>query len=183
MSVMYATYPRSGNSLMRKYFENLTGIATGSDMVMKHSPNVALQFCGFKGEGLMDSRAWIKKSHYPMKFHFMKGFESEIAVICTRNPRDISPSLFYLCFTVTHVVSFKEKLVDAPMWEFWKNFQRRCTESWHTWHNYWVDMAKSTNKPIYFFRFEDVLANPRKELRNLMQFVLGVESIEGTVME
>jgi hypothetical protein len=122
MSVMYATYPRSGNSLMRKYFENLTGIATGSDMVMKHSPNVALQFCGFKGEGLMDNRAWIKKSHYPIKFHFMKGFESEIAVICTRNPLDCSPSLFYLCFTLTHVVSFKEKLIDAPMWEFWEKF-------------------------------------------------------------
>jgi len=41
-SVMYATYPRSGNSLMRKYFENVTGVATGSDMVLKHSPNVAL---------------------------------------------------------------------------------------------------------------------------------------------
>jgi hypothetical protein len=39
---MYATYPRSGNSLMRKYFENCTGIATGSDMVLKHGPNVAL---------------------------------------------------------------------------------------------------------------------------------------------
>lgn len=41
-SVAYTTYPRSGNSLMRKYFESLTGIATGSDMVMKHSPNIAL---------------------------------------------------------------------------------------------------------------------------------------------
>lgn len=41
-SVVYATYPRSGNSLMRKYFETITGIATGSDMAMKHTPNVAL---------------------------------------------------------------------------------------------------------------------------------------------
>jgi hypothetical protein len=64
-SVAYLTYPRSGNSLMRKYFENLTGVATGSDMVMKFQPNIALQFCGFKGEGIHDNRAWIKKSHYP----------------------------------------------------------------------------------------------------------------------
>ena len=42
MRVVYATYPRSGNSLMRKYFENVTGTATGSDMVIKHSPNLAL---------------------------------------------------------------------------------------------------------------------------------------------
>ena len=31
MKVVYATYPRSGNSLMRKVFENVTGTATGSD--------------------------------------------------------------------------------------------------------------------------------------------------------
>ena len=67
---MYATYPRSGNSLMRKYFENVTGVATGSDMVLKHSPNVALYACGFKGEGIIDDTCWIKKSHYPFKFMF-----------------------------------------------------------------------------------------------------------------
>jgi len=69
-SIAYVTYPRSGNSLMRKYFENITGIATGSDMVMKHTPNVALQVCGFKGEGVVDDRTWIKKSHYPWVFAF-----------------------------------------------------------------------------------------------------------------
>ena len=31
MSIVYATYPRSGNTMMRKYFENMTGITTGSD--------------------------------------------------------------------------------------------------------------------------------------------------------
>lgn len=32
MSVMYATFPRSGNSMMRKYFENVCGLCTGSDL-------------------------------------------------------------------------------------------------------------------------------------------------------
>jgi hypothetical protein len=32
------------------------------------------------------------------------------------------------------------------------------------WHKYWIDMAENTEKPIYFFRFEDVMANPRREL-------------------
>lgn len=70
MSIIYATYPRSGNSLMRKYFENITGVATGSDMVMKHSPNVALQYCGFKAEGVTDDSVWIKKTHFPMSLPF-----------------------------------------------------------------------------------------------------------------
>lgn len=30
--IAYATYPRTGSTFLRKYFENITGIATGSDM-------------------------------------------------------------------------------------------------------------------------------------------------------
>lgn len=44
-------------------------------------------------------------------------------------------------------------------------------------------MAEQTNKPVYFFRFEDVMTNPREELRKLMKFILGMESTEGTVLE
>ena len=41
-NITYASYPRSGNTFLRKYFESITGIATGSDMVMKFSLNIAL---------------------------------------------------------------------------------------------------------------------------------------------
>jgi hypothetical protein len=74
-------------------------------------------------------------------------------------------------------------LIEDPCWSVWKVFQKRCTEAWHMWHQYWIDMAEQTDKPIYFFRFEDVMANPRKELTNLMKFILGMESTEGTVLE
>jgi hypothetical protein len=65
-----ATYPRSGNSMMRTIFGKITGIATGSDMVMKHGPNLSLQCTGLKGEGVVDERVWITKTHYPMTFPF-----------------------------------------------------------------------------------------------------------------
>ncbi len=29
--VTYTSYPRSGNTFLRKYFETITGVATGSD--------------------------------------------------------------------------------------------------------------------------------------------------------
>jgi hypothetical protein len=107
---------------MRKYFENVTGVATGSDMIMKHNANVALQVCGFKGEGNVDDRRCIKKTHYPFKFHFSKPFSVELAVICTRSPLDVSPSFFYLIYTQTHVTSFREKLTQDPIWQYWKAF-------------------------------------------------------------
>ena len=36
---------------------------------------------------------------------------------------------------------------------------------------------------IYFFRFEDVMRDPRGELINIFKFMLGMESLEGTVIE
>jgi len=44
-------------------------------------------------------------------------------------------------------------------------------------------VAENTNKPVYFFRFEDILDNPEQELRELFKFILGLENIEGTVIE
>jgi len=96
---------------MRKYFETITGIATGSDMAMKHTPNVALQFSGFKRAGVVDERTWINKSHFPLYFPFQPQFEGDIAVICARNPFDVTPSFFYLLYTMTHVTSFNENLL------------------------------------------------------------------------
>ena len=44
-------------------------------------------------------------------------------------------------------------------------------------------MAENSDKLVYFFRFEDVLTEPKRVLTELFTFILGVESIEGTVME
>ena len=30
--VLYATFPRTGNTFLRKYLESITGVVTGSDM-------------------------------------------------------------------------------------------------------------------------------------------------------
>lgn len=40
--ITYTSYPRSGNTFLRKYFESITGLATGSDQVMKFNLNVVL---------------------------------------------------------------------------------------------------------------------------------------------
>lgn len=50
---------RSGNSYLRKQFENITGLITGSDNRPVSISIVALQFQGLKGEGIADNRCWI----------------------------------------------------------------------------------------------------------------------------
>lgn len=64
----YATYPRSGNSFFRKYFETITGLTTGNDIECKYMVNLALQLQGFKGQEVVDDKVWIVKTHYPDGF-------------------------------------------------------------------------------------------------------------------
>ena len=181
--VVYATYPRSGNSLMRKYFENVTGLATGSDMVIKHASNMALAYCGFKAEGITDDRTWINKTHHPYTLPFQHPWSADIAVVCTRYQLDADPSFFQLMYSQCHSASFKNKMNQEPLKPYWHNFQRLCTTGYKKWFDHWIHVAENTEKPVYFFRFEDILANPEYELRELMKFILGLDDIEGTVVE
>jgi len=59
------SYPRSGNTLLRAYLERIMGLVTGSDVDIKRKLNSALLELGMVGEGLIDERVWIVKTHYP----------------------------------------------------------------------------------------------------------------------
>lgn len=49
--VVLTSYPRSGNTLLRKYLEDITGIVTGSDCDVKRKLNSDLVEMGMRGEG------------------------------------------------------------------------------------------------------------------------------------
>jgi hypothetical protein len=61
--VAFASFPRSGNTFMRKYFELCTGIQTGADNTS--CVQVHLQTNGMKGEDIVDDTVWIVKTHSP----------------------------------------------------------------------------------------------------------------------
>ena len=61
--VGFCSFPRSGNTFMRRYLELLTGIQTGADCTFDVS--ITLQMQGLKGEGIQDDTVWIVKSHSP----------------------------------------------------------------------------------------------------------------------
>ena len=54
---------------------------------------------------------------------------------------------------------------------------------WKQFYDYWIDIASQGSIPVHFFRFEDLLTNPEKVLRDIFDFSLGVESISGTYIE
>jgi len=77
--------------MMRKYFENITGIATGTSKL-----TTSLLFCGFNGEAIFDERTLIKKTHFPMRKEeeMLSKTSFHYAVVCTRYELDIEPSCF-----------------------------------------------------------------------------------------
>ena len=162
-SIVYTTFPRSGNTMLRKYLETITGVATGSDCNIKFGASMALQFCDFKAEGICDERVWIKKSHYPLFAPFTPAFQADYALICTRNPLDIAPSHFFNMFSQTHVGTYVKSLLRPDIVHYWTKFVKRTARFWARWHQHWLAQA-AQGKPIFFFRYEDLTADPRKVL-------------------
>jgi hypothetical protein len=56
---------------------------------------------GFKGEGNIDKRCWIVKTHYPDSPGVFQYFV-EKCILVVRNPLDSIPSLFNLISSKTH---------------------------------------------------------------------------------
>ena len=68
--ILLTPYMRSGNALTRKYFESITGIATGSAMPNKYIIDFSTQVSGFKGDSYWNSdNIWMYKSHHPFTMH------------------------------------------------------------------------------------------------------------------
>jgi hypothetical protein len=63
--ICFASFPRTGNTMTRKYIEAVTGVYTGSDMNL----SITLPFLclGMAGEEHVsdDNTVWITKTHWP----------------------------------------------------------------------------------------------------------------------
>ncbi len=100
--VIFTSVPRSGNSFLRKYFEEISGVVTGSDVTVSQLPNLMLQQIGFKGEETVDNGVWICKSHYPLTLTDDLPQLANRVICCVRNPIDVIVSEFNFMLTWTH---------------------------------------------------------------------------------
>ena len=47
----------------------------------------------------------------------------------------------------------------------------------------YINAAKDKQVPVHIFRYEDLVSNPQKTLEGIFCFMLGVPSVEGTVLQ
>ena len=92
-AVVLTSYPRSGNTMLRKYLEKIMGLVTGSDADMGKRLNREIMEMGLLGEGIVDKRVWVIKCHYPDRYGKTK-FGAERAILLVRSPLDCIVSHF-----------------------------------------------------------------------------------------
>jgi hypothetical protein len=66
--------------------------------------------------------------------------------------------------------------------EFWNRFIDDKVQFKRDFFKYVFEKI-STEIPVHYLRFEDLVRDPKEALTGLFKFMLGVESLEGTVAE
>ena len=107
--VSLISYPRSGNSFMRKLIENEFNIVTGSDSRPNRTLAASLLEFGYQGEAITDNSVWVVKSHYPERLGYIR-YPSQRVVLIIRNPFDAIESYFHMAMTNTHDKSLTKEV-------------------------------------------------------------------------
>ena len=175
--VCYLTFARSGNTFLRKYMENITNIPTGSEMDL--SIPMPLTLMGVIGEAIVDDRAWIIKSHDPMRFAALD-FESNRVVVTARNPFDVLISLSTFLNVWSHSKQIENKFEEEdPAW-----FADFVKENVEQMKRFFDNLKKVREKvPVIFFKFEELRKEPREHLFDVFRFLLAKKDLSGSYIE
>jgi hypothetical protein len=177
----FVSFPRSGNSFLRRLIEVTTGMVTGSDHKLELILN--LQVCGLMGEGHCgeEDNVLIVKSHYPIKHEFHHQFTARKQFVLLRNPLDAIPSHANLINTTSHSLQLKgDYHTQFP--DYWKWIVEKESVFIRNFFQKNLDNAQN-GVPTYFVRFEDLMTEPQRVLTELFCFIFDVPSIKDTVLE
>lgn len=84
--------------------------------------------------------------------------------------------------TYTHnYTSVQKWLDDFP--ESWQLFVKEFADLYENFLDYHRTAADRKVIPTYYFRFEDLTTDPYPVLKEMFEFLFGVENIDGTYLE
>jgi hypothetical protein len=164
--VALASYPRSGNSLLRRLLEALTGTSTGSDARPERPLVQQLVRMGFAGEGVMDGRVWLVKTHYPERAGRAKCQVSR-AVVLVRNPFDALASNFHMLLTSSHTKSVAEEEFFSRFAPLWNDWLLEEVGMWAQFYAHWA----ACDVPSLVVRYEDLCQHRGREVARIAGFL------------
>lgn len=179
--VCFTSFPRSGNSFLRRTLESVSGVTTGSTVSMHTSTSLQMQ--GLKGEGYIDDSVWIIKAHHPMLLMNCTQIASDKVIFCVRNPLDVLPSYASLVNTMNHGTK-PEYEYERDYAEWWDWYVRKNVRYMRDFFDILIRQTATEGKnPIYIVRYEDLVSDAETTLKGLFSFLLDVPSVDGTNCE
>lgn len=172
--VALASYPRCGNSLLRKLIEQATGVITGADTLPERTLSQALQRCGARGEGIVDGRVWVVKTHYPERKGFVE-LPVDRAILLVRNPWDAIDSYFNMALTNDHATSLRDDQYER-FEDLWRELTAAEAGVWARFNRWWLQAPV----PLLVVRYEDLVHHRHRTLRRVCWFLRGERELEGT---
>eukprot|EP00521_Asterionellopsis_glacialis_P013332 CAMPEP_0195306868 /NCGR_PEP_ID=MMETSP0707-20130614/37422_1 /TAXON_ID=33640 /ORGANISM="Asterionellopsis glacialis, Strain CCMP134" /LENGTH=432 /DNA_ID=CAMNT_0040371099 /DNA_START=480 /DNA_END=1778 /DNA_ORIENTATION=+ len=163
-----ASYPRSGNTLMRTLIERTTGIVTGSDTRPDRNLSKALaRQHNLVGEGVVDkNQVGVVKTHFPERKGY-KTYKAHRAIVLVRNPFDAIDSYWNLCTTNTHTETITDE-VYAMLNDKFVGLVENEMAMWIRFHRYWLERD---DIPILVLRFEDLIRDPTSQMYRVLEFL------------
>jgi hypothetical protein len=162
-----ASYPRSGNSLMRNLYERTSLRVTGSDM------RGGLQKHDLVGEAATQTNCvQFVKTHYPERMG-QPPFRVNRAVLLVRNPYDAMESYFNLMTTNTHTSSLSEEERKKHE-KIFADMARKEILVWRDFHEYWLQQKI----PLLVIRYEDLIRYTDKVIAKVLKFVLEINDMK-----
>mmetsp|Transcript_23706 Transcript_23706/g.37864 ORF Transcript_23706/g.37864 Transcript_23706/m.37864 type:complete len:414 (-) Transcript_23706:2276-3517(-) len=179
--VALASYPRSGNSLLRSLIERLTGVFTGSDGDPRRELNKQLVEKGMYGEGIVDDSVFAIKTHFPERVGRC-AFKVGRGIVIVRNPFDAMVSYFNMILTQTHTLTIKDDEFKKYA-EIWDHFVREEIGIWKEFHEHWLSRVLNQKIPVLLVRYEDLLEHRSVTFERIAKFVLKVDTLDGSGFE
>ena len=160
---LLVSYPRSGNTFLRSLLESITGVVTNSDTRPDRTLSLALanQY-DLVGEGLC--RPPICKTHWPERIGCQR-YVAKRAVLVVRNPWDAIDSYWNLNLTNTHTEKVTEEVYERFQ-DFFHDLVINEMQVWLDFHQFWC----SVQIPLLISRYEDLINEPRSELKKILEF-------------
>ena len=190
---LLASYPRSGNTLLRTLLEKVLSQVTGSDTRPDRtlSKSLALDH-DLVGEGLigLDSAVGTKPKPLSLRSTYQHAYDPGVDVVKThfperkgwkqlcgrkvlllvRNPYDAIDSYWNLCCTNTHTRTLEESVYEQYATKF-DMLARHEIKIWCDFHFYWTDLCKSEGVPLLIVRYEDLVLDTEGQLSRIMRFL------------
>lgn len=176
ITTLLASYPRSGNTLLRSLLERVTGLVTGSDT--RPNRNLSRELAerhNLVGEGVTQQCPFVK-THWPERSGNAL-FVSHRVVLVVRNPYDAMDSYWNMNATKSHTKSVTREVYQRFRHKFTLLIQNEI-HVWLKFHQFWLQQQllegdPDTAIPVLVVRYEDLVHDTQNQLCRILAFSLG----------